>query len=443
MSRFRLLLGAIAGTALPFCVLIAAAPPWRIELDGWDNWYLSTYPAGFASKPKHLIIGTACWTWTPEAYMPLGSDVAVATQRATLHSALNAVMYGQGAERFYGFGMPEVDFERHLMSVRLAMAQGNVRSIIYINNPGSLQAFTKPRNTVHVLPVLEAIERDYPELSADVKTYRQAMLASAGYKKGKEAILGTPWLIDAREHLSQWMLGLSRRWRGIVDGMSITPFRERRTIEGIDALFKEVKNNYANPVTCSTPERGLLPQNLYWAASGGDAVWRSWLRLAAGMAAKHGIPFVYYVPPHLNVPQKRYEAEFRPGFVDKVRAALAPFPNAIVIDHAVGHGLNACDQVYDTEQHFGAGYLFNFAGKLKQSRLLLAELAGRQIVRAPAESFVSPSRWEIELPPVRKEPRILSEEESEKVREELFSKDDWKLSLPAGSHVAALPGSHE
>ena len=67
MSRLRLLIAAIAGVALPFSVLTALAPPWRIELAGLDNYYLSTYPANFAAKPKHLIIGTACWTWTPLA----------------------------------------------------------------------------------------------------------------------------------------------------------------------------------------------------------------------------------------------------------------------------------------------------------------------------------------------------------------------------------------
>jgi hypothetical protein len=443
MSRLRLPLLLIAGVAVPFALLTAWAPPWRIELIGLDNYYLSTYPADFPARPKHLVIGTACWTWTPEAYMPLGSDVPVNTQRAALHSALNTLMEGQGSERFYAFGTPEVDFERHLMSVRLAVQQGDVRSIIYINNPGSLQAFTKPRNAVRVLPVLEAIERDYPELAADVSTYREALLASTGYRKGEEEISRTSWRAAAGERLTAWMLGLSRRLKGAVENMSFTPFAGRRNSQAIDALFKEVKSNYDNPVNCSIPERGLLPRELYWAGSGGDAVWKSWLHLAAGMAARHKIPFVYYVPPHLNVPAERYEAEFRPGFVDKVRAALARFPNAIVIDHAVGHGLSACDQVYDTQQHFSAGYLFNFAGKLKQARLLLAELAGRGIVPASAESFRSPSRWEMALPSVRKEPNILSAQESYKVREDLYRTDDWKLSLPFNGRVARLPGSPE
>jgi hypothetical protein len=432
---------AITGLVLPFGILAACAPPWRIELDGWDNFYLSTYPPRFASQPKHLIIGTACWTWTTEAYMPIGSHVAVTTQRASLHSALNAVLDGKGAERFYGFGTPEVDFERHLISLRLAVRQGNVRSIIYINNPGSLQAFTKPRNTVYVLPVLDAIESDYPELTSDVKTYRQALLASAGHRKGRELMSETAWLSRTGERLSSWALGVSRRWRGMIEGITFTPFEGRRRTEAIGALVRDVKNNYRNPAACSAPERGLLPKGLFWAAAGGDGVWQSWLRLAAGMAARHKIPFVYYVPPHLNVPAEQYEAVFRPGFVDKVREVLAPFPNAIVIDHAVGHGLSACDQVYDTEQRFSAGYLFNFAGKLKQSHLLLADLSARGIVEVPAESLRSPSRWERELPPVREEPRILTAEESKKVREELYSKDDWKLSLPAGSHAAELPGS--
>lgn len=233
------------------------------------------------------------------------------------------------------------------------------------------------------------------------------------------------------------MLGVSWRWRGALDGASFTPFANRRHEESIDSLFEEVKANYNNPVTCSTPERGLLPTDLYWAGSGGEAVWRAWLRIVAGMAAHHGVKFVYYAPPHLNVPMDRYAAEFRPAFVDKVRAVLEPFPNAVVIDHVVGHGLSACDQVYDTEMRFSAGYLFNFGGKLKQARLLLEELARQRILSTPAGRFAAPSPWEQELPPVRAEPRVLSAEETEKVREELFSNGDWKLSLPAGSDVSS------
>jgi hypothetical protein len=441
MNKLSRVLAVIVGIVLPSGLLAVAAPPWRIELLGLDNYYLSTYPADFASRPKHLIIGTACWTWTPEAYMPIGSDVTVQTQRAALHSALNTLMEEHGSERFYGFGTPEADFERHLMSIRLAVEQGSVRSIVYINNPGSLQAFTKPRNAVRVLPVLDAIERDYRELAADVRTYREALLASAGYHKGLEEISQKSSLARAGERLNAWVLGLARRWQGMVEGIAFTSFEARRKEEAITRLFEDTKKNYSNPVTCSTPERGLLPQNLYWAGSGGDAVWHSWLRIAVGMAARHGIPFVYYVPPHLNVPRARYEAEFRPGFVDRVRAALAPFPNAVVIDQATGHGLSACDQVYDSQLHFSAGYLLNFAGKLKQSRLLLAELAGRGIVEAPPGSFSTPSQWEKELPAVRKEPVILSEEETAKVREDLFSMGEWKLSLPFNSSPAGEPGS--
>lgn len=448
MGKLHLGVAAVAGMVLPLAILLAWSPPSRIELDGWDNYYLSTYPATFSSQPKHLIIGTACWTWTAEAYMPIGSDKAEETQRATLHSALNTMMEGNGPERFYAFGTPEVDFERHLMSIRLAVRQGDVRSIIYINNPGSLQAFTKPENTVRVLPVLADIEREYPELAGDVETYRRILLASEGYQQGVEkvesasspwgpSLLGPSW---TGERWSRWLLGLSWRWRGAVDNLAFTPFVKRRTAEGVNDLFQEVKANYNNPVACSAPERGLLPTRLYWAGSGGETAWNAWMRLAVGMAARHGVKFIYYVPPHLNTPRDRYAAEFRPAFVDKVRTALAPFPNATVIDHAIGHGLSACDQVYDAELHFSAGYLFNFGGKLKQARLFLGALAEHGLLSAPPERFRSPSRWELELPQVRAEPKILSEEETEKVREELFSNEDWKLSLPAEDEANASNG---
>ncbi len=105
----------------------------------------------------------------------------------------------------------------------------------------------------------------------------------------------------------------------------------------------------------------------------------------------------------------------------------------MVIDHAVGHGLSACDQVYDTELRFSAGYLFNFAGKLKQARLLLAALAKHGIVvRARRTRSVRRRAWNCSCRTSRPS-RILSAEESEKVREDLFSDGDWKLSLPAGA----------
>jgi hypothetical protein len=143
------------------------------------------------------------------------------------------------------------------------------------------------------------------------------------------------------------------------------------------------------------------------------------------------------------VPLDRYNAEFKPAFVDIVRTRLeaadgtgpALRHSAIVIDHAVGHGLSACDQVYDTEHHFSAGYLLNFAGKLKQARLLLAELAKDGIIAASPETFRAPSPLERQLPDIKAAPQVLSPEESEKVREDLFRYGDWKLSRPASEAV--------
>ena len=434
-------LAAIAGLLLPFAALTAYAPPSRLEVDGWENTYLNTYPAHFAAIPKHLIIGTGCWTWTPEAYMPIGSDVAVNTQRATLQSALNTVMDGAGPDRFYGFGRPGVDFERQLISIYGAVRQGNVRSIIYINNPGSLQAFTMPETTIAVLPVLDAIEREYPDLAADAVVYRSHLLASAGHKRNLADRAAKPAWQLWQKRVKDWGWGLAQRWYGIVDGFAFTALPQQRETQGVDAMFREVKANYNNPAACTIRGRGLMDTKLYWAGSGGDEVWQAWLRIAAGLAKARGVAFVYYVPPHLNVPLDRYNAEFKPAFVDRVRTQLegagpaAKPHSATIVGHAVGHGLSACDQVYDTEHHFSAGYLLNFAGKLKQARLLLADLAKAGTVAASPEAFAEPSRLERQIPDIKAEPQVLSAEESEKVREDLFRYGDWKLSRPASEAV--------
>ncbi|MEO5336044.1 MAG: hypothetical protein H7841_03975 [Magnetospirillum sp. WYHS-4] len=415
----------LLGMALPLVVLLAWAPPWRIERDGWDNYYLDTYPWNFRSQPKHLIVGTGCWTWTTEAYMVSGRHETRNSQKATLHAALNAILdeKGGGEERFYGFGRPDVDFERHLISVYQAVRQGDVRSLIYINNPGSLQTFTRPSDTLAALPVLAAIEAEYPRLAEEAKTFRAALLASQGHA---QAVVPS-----ATDRLSAWADGVARRWQGLRDSVAFTVWPMQRAHHEARTLFEQVRANYDNPAACQARNRTPMPAGQYWIGAGGEATWQAWLRLAAGLAAEHGVRFVYYVPPHLNLSEARYAAEFRPRFVERIKAVLAAFPNAAVVDHAMGHGLSACDQVYDAEKHFASGYLFNFGGKLKQARILLADLAERRIVAGPASRFLPPARWEAALPSLPMPVAMLSEAESEAVREQLISQAEWRLSLPA------------
>jgi len=96
----------------------------------------------------------------------------------------------------------------------------------------------------------------------------------------------------------------------------------------------------------------------------------------------------------------------------------------VVIDHVVGMDYRRAIRSTTRKMRFSAGYLFNFGGKLKQARLFLKTLAEQRILTASAERFATPSRWERMLPPVRAEPRMLSAEKSEEVREELFSNDE-------------------
>ncbi|MBI5164779.1 MAG: hypothetical protein HY985_12860 [Magnetospirillum sp.] len=422
-DRRRRIAAFVVGLALPLAALAAATPA------DLDDPYLDTRPADFAATPKHLIIGTGCWTWTTEAYMPVGEDEAVNTQKATLHAALNAQLAAAGPsdERFFAFGKPDVDFDRHLISLFHAVRQGTVKSVVYINAPGSLQAFTRPDNAVAVVPVLDAIAREHPALAADVATYRAALLASEGYRRGLEKAASAPVWAPA----ATWVAGLARRWDGMRNGLALTPFPARRAHDDVAALVDEVRANYDNPVACGIKSRGLMAPEQYWIGSGGDAVWQAWLRVAAGLAAAHRIPFVFYVPPHLNVPEERYAAEFRPAFVDRVRAVLEDVPGATVIDHATRPGLTACDLVYDTDRRFASGYLYNFVGKLKQARMLLAELSTRGLVATPAEAFARPSPWERSFPAIAAPPQRLSAEESEAVREELIRDGEWRLSRPA------------
>jgi hypothetical protein len=422
---------AVVGVALPLAALAAVAPPWRLELSGWDNWYADGYPPDFAVIPKHLVIGTGCWTWTTAVTIPAGGDKTVDSQGATLHAALNDVLAetGGGPERFFAFGIPNVDFERHLISIRQAVRTPGVRSVIYINNPGSLQAFTNPANAAAVLPVLDAIAAEHPRLAADIATYRTALLASRGFAEAKPA----PWWED----YATWADTVQRRWQGWREGLSYTPFADKRRHQEAEALFAQALAHYGTPATCNAPARRSIKPAQYWIGAGGDAVWQAWLRIAAGMAAERGVRFVWYVPPHLNLAPGEYEAAFKPFFVDRVRAVLADIPGAVVVDHAVGTTLSPCDQVYDPVGRFATGYLFNFPGKLKQARLLLAELAGRGVVTTDPSRLAGPTRWEAALPDLPQAQRWLSEAQSDaaEVREELLSQGEWRRSRPAAEEV--------
>ncbi|TAN58984.1 MAG: hypothetical protein EPN26_00700 [Rhodospirillales bacterium] len=422
MSRW---LAVLLGFLAPFALVLAFAQPGLGALKGWDNFYLDTYPWNFAQKPKHLIIGTGCWTWTAEAYMQKGGHQQITTQRAALHAALNDILREQApeeAQRFYAFGRPDVDFDRHLISIYQAVRQGDVKSLVYINNPGSLQAFTRPVNLPAALEVLNEIERGYPELAADAAIYRKALLASNGYAMA---------VADASP-MTAWAKGVAKRYRGMVESLAVTPFPGQRDREQGEKLFKEVLANYDNQSTCTTPERGLMPYAQYWIGAGGDEVWQAWLRLAAGLAKAHDVPFVYYIPPHLNLSEERYQAEFQPHFAGRIQKVLAQFPNAHLVDQAVGHGLSPCDQVYDSERLFGTGYLFNYAGKLKQSRLLLGEMSRLGLLNAEANRFAAPTRRETQLPHLDFLPVVLSDAQTEPVREELIRWNEWKLSRPVG-----------
>ena len=417
----------LLGLSLPILSLLFLASPGKSALSGWDNVYLDNYPWDFQSQPKHLFIGTGCWTWTVEAYMPKGSHQATSSQRATLHAALNNVLAEQApdiADRFYAFGKPDVDFDRHLMSIYQAVRQGNVKSIVYINNPGSLQAFTRPANAAAAADVLDAIERDYPQLAKDARIYRAALQASQGFAKSHEPAK------PGKSDIEIWAKGVTARWQGVLQSLNVTPFERLRNQEQSNALLADVRNNYDNPVTCATPERALLPADLFWKGAGGDEVWQAWLRLAAGLAQAHGIPFVYYVPPHLNLPAQRYEADFKPYFADRVASVLKDIPTARLIDQSVEHGLSACDQVYDSEHLFGAGYLFNYVGKAKQSRLLLGELARQGLLAADNQRFAPPTRFEASLPAATPHLAILSDAATLAVQEDLIRFGEWKLSRP-------------
>ncbi len=435
-SGFRQAAAFALGLLLPLAFLLAFAPPGRSALTGWDNHYLASYPWNFDALPKHLIIGTGCWTWTAEAYMPKDGGPAAQSQRAALHEMLNAVLDEQASlaggarhERFFGFGRPFVDFERHLVSIHQAVRQDNVKSIVYINNPGSLEAFTTPPDTLRVLPVLDAVERDFPRLAPDVAVYRAALLASRGHAKALDDEAARP-LARPQADLERWSKGLARRWQGIRQSVALTPFPQAAERQAEGALLAKVRANYANPKLCSIPSRGLMPPDEYFIASGGDAVWTAWLRIATGLAQERGIPFVYYVPPHLNIPAAQHAQEFKPFFVDRVRAVLRDFRGAMVIDHSIGHDLTPYDQVYDQPGGFAAGYLLNVAGKLTQSRRLLAALAEQGLVDAPPERFAAPTQFEASLPDISCSPQVLSAEDSARVREDVIRLGTWRLSRP-------------
>ena len=267
----------------------------------------------------------------------------------------------------YMSGTPGVEFEIHASSLLEACAVPGTRAIVYSNNPGGLAGFSS-RQVRATVPALEAIEREYPTAAADARTFREALLRSRGYHEGIDpplVDLASPWLRLQFRKLAH--LGGLQLWR-------------RDGADRVVALADACARTYDDPATRTVMTRHMPPPESYWIAAGGDAVWRAWLRMAAEMCRSRGIRFVYYVPPHLNATERELEESFRPRFVNAIREVLAPFPNAIVIDHSGNRELGDADLVWVPadpvgSEHCKTGYLFNLVGQIKRCRLLLDELA--------------------------------------------------------------------
>lgn len=398
---------------------------------------------------KILVLRGACWTGTSDAWYEPSRDALVADAGAGIASMMNFVLRGEhgvrGGVRAYSHGVGGVDVETHLASLRSACAVPGAAAVVYVNAPGALQSFTDARRTLAAERILATIAAEGTAASPHAAEYLAILRRSGGYaeavrSRARIELSGSYAeslrLDEAARHgahpADTWMARQAAKlWRirrGWLPGAG-PEMEDRRTL----ALLDRCATSYDHPGTRRRPLRRPLPEDLYWAPSGG--AYESWLRLAVELCRERGVRFVYYVPPHLQVTPAEYAAHFGPGFVERVRKVLAAYPgDAVLVDHALDRTAVPADLSWFATVggvEVKPGYLFNAIGQYRRCRVLLRSLAGIEGLGVPPPAGDAAWPGEAALPRATGAVEYVPEALSAKALEAVFQPETLRLTRPA------------
>jgi hypothetical protein len=396
----------------------------------------------FGDGPKHIIHAGGCFTVTADAYYDQIKGV-LGHRLAKMPYALNFLIRNdytsQASDRFFMYGIEDEDTSSHLINLYHALQLPNVKSIVYVNVPGGLLTFTKPRRLPATLSVVDAIAREYPAAAPYAQRYRKALLASRAYwviannvtSEFKELKLPPEFretvsrpghsdlmvsrvgsllhLEGRRRTFDPWLHNAAQAMIWYRSAVPLALTSDDTDDFKMRVVLERARKTYLDEYGFSQPLRPAIAPENYWIAAGGDEGWGNFLRMIGEMTRARGVRLVYYVPPHVNLTSQDYAESFKPQFVDRVAEILQAYPNAVLVDQAVNHDLNTADLSW-REGH-KSGYNINAIGQLKRSDLLLQAMASASILDLPRRETGTPpagwtwNTWKQRLPAVPDRPK--------------------------------------
>jgi hypothetical protein len=441
-------------------------------------------------EPSCLILNTGCWSAAAHAYNDVAAEHGlVADEACRLGSLMNFVWcneyQGCRTPSFANFGQLAGGLEGDLVMLYQAATRPSVKTLVYMNAPGSLTHFLDPKNTLLAILLLERISREYPEAATDTQVYLQHLFASVGYQKALEN-LGTNWRNRLEPDLDAGCAGSSTcaapesaaeiypQGRGFRASLSRRVARLRNWVGRVSASFTEsafrlydwtfdhishllrpgtarlargfernqrivhfldeCAARYLDP-TNDKDVRRMMKKEDFWACSAGPEVWQAWANVIAKICQKRGMHLLYYIPPHAHVTAEEYASVFKPEYVERVRRTFAPFPHVTVVDHTLAPGFHAADLAWWFHGHgvpIKAGYLFNVIGRLKEARLVVASLIDSELPEGQRPRYLGSAwRGEAALPGIVPDIHYVPEDRRLQVQEQILEPENRVLSTPA------------
>ncbi len=407
---------------LGFCLAwaVCAHIPRLLYVDNFPVYRRQQLPAyaifdpARADEPKYAFVGSSYiindWVandldrggW-PEIEDPQSSYAATAELVADEE-------FGVSGLGFYDMGRPGPGFLDHIWYIDHALRAKNLKTIIYANGQSGMYHFEPnpyadvDRACLEALFILDGWTKRFPKSAGIITQYMDLIRSSGAYARGLDRF-GKNWRdrLDPDSVLLMdrplWVLreklkghrndasGLSFRgnphlavnkpseirdalvwrlsWLARLDG----PEQRRRTLELLDTAA----HFYGDP-RLDAPVQLNPPVSPF---SGEEAQADIlWTRMIAEVLQEAGVRLVWFFPPEVSIPPAQYEAVYKPGVVDPVRAIITPMGH-VVSDHVVDHGLNQRDFLVQqsTDPPYSYGYKPSSIGKLKAVRLLLADMS--------------------------------------------------------------------
>lgn len=438
MTLFERLFGALgdvrktaslARIGLGFVGLLAiTAPATSLPTDDTPTYVRAERLQNYAFGPlgpaeRHAVIGS-CEVAIPTIGNDLDSpgapvrNVAKASFGHMANFVLRHEFVSTAPSGFYDFSAPNTSMAQHTALLYQALRVPGLKSVIYANAL-SLGHQLPPDDTLELVAVLEALERDFPTAAEAVRAYRALQIQSPAFKAG-ERRHGPDW----RRHLRPAALTFE------APGADTLELRERRPPADAEAqarlqfVLAEGKKMALRLVggPATLIEMALAPlgfgdrrrdedviKELAWAArfhdrpdhdgrvvpirnsaylAAEEEMNRRWLVMLAELTKARGARLVFYTQPMLVVPPEDYRQRLNPDYLGRIRSWLAPY-DPVIIDQTWGHGLDSRDFALHCPadkpacgpgEYLENGYYATAIGRYKQAQLLIDALGDNGVL---------------------------------------------------------------